>query len=446
MRNRLLLIALSIGSWLVLKTVDHFVPGPGILLLLCLIIAVMVSHSLWLATAQRRWLKRGRQRKDPVEIPGGPAPVNAEEWQPWVDIFVSAKNESRVIENTVRNLFKIDYPKFHVWIIDDCSNDSQPQILERLKEEFPRLRVVLRSPGCYPGKSAALNEALPLSKGEVIAVFDADAYVEPDFFKKTLPVLAPEGVGAVQAQKKFYEHQKGFLVNCQASEYALDSYFQMGRDLIGGVVELRGNGQLVKRTALIDVGGWNNRAITDDLDLSMKLLISNWDIRFCPHAHVFEEGVTTLKGLMRQRRRWAEGSIRRYLDYIFPLNSPTRLSFVERLDTAAFTTYFVVPALLTLEFLSEGLNALTGGPTHGAFLFATSVAVFVISLVNFFVAIRTYRPAIPSWRAAVHCVEVNIYVFAHWVPCVLMSLAHIMLRRQASTWHRTEHLGHPASQ
>ena len=62
----------------------------------------------------------------------------------------------------------------------------------------------------------------------------------------------------------------------------------------------------------------------------MRLLINHWDIRFVPDAHVFEEAVPTLKGLLRQRRRWAEGSIRRYLDYIFPLNSPTRLSFVER--------------------------------------------------------------------------------------------------------------------
>ena len=185
------------------------------------------------------------------------------------------------------------------------------------------MRVLNRPYGSYPGKSAALNDALPLAKGEVIAVFDADAYVEPNFFDLTLPVLAPDGIGAVQAQKKIFEHQTSqFLCNCQCSEYALDTYFQMGRDLIGGAVELRGDGQLIKRAALIDVGGWNNKSITDDLDLSMRLLINHWDIRFVPDAHVFEEAVPTLKGLLRQRRRWAEGSIRRYLDYIFPLNSP----------------------------------------------------------------------------------------------------------------------------
>ncbi len=132
----------------------------------------------------------------------------------------------------------------------------------------------------------------------------------------------------MQAQKTMYKHQTGFLVNAQSSEYALDTYFQVSRDLIGGAVELRGNGQLAKRQALVDVGGWNTRSITDDLDLSMRLLVNNWDIRFSPEAKVVEEAVTTWSGLIKQRKRWAEGSIRRYLDYIFPLNSPTRLSLI----------------------------------------------------------------------------------------------------------------------
>lgn len=446
MRNRFLLIALALSAWVGLKIVDYLIPGPAILLLLCVVIGIMISHSSWLLVAQRRWLKKGTVRR---QIAGNgnlkETVAHRDEWCPWVDIFVAAKNESQVIEGCVRNLFKIDYPRYFVWVIDDGSTDDSPKILERLKTEFPRLRVLRRTPGGYPGKSAALNEALPLSKAEVIAVFDADAYVAPDFLNLMIPVLAQEGVGAVQAQKKIYEHQKGFLVNCQASEYALDTYFQMGRDLIGGAVELRGNGQLIKRTALIDVGGWNNRAITDDLDLTMRLLISNWDVRLCPQAFVWEEGVTTLKALLRQRKRWAEGSIRRYLDYIFPLNSPKRLSLTERIDTLAFTTYFVVPALIFLEVVSEAIHSAHGDPTHHNFLLLVTLAVMIISQINFFVAIRLYRPSLPSWEAFVHTFEVNAYVFAHWIPCVLFSIGQILFRRQASTWHRTEHIGNPLS-
>jgi 1,2-diacylglycerol 3-beta-glucosyltransferase len=458
MRNRIILIGLIVAVWLGLKVVDCLFTGPELLLLLVIGIAIMVTHSVWLLNAQHKWRKRRNllaKTKSPVSQAltlnaAGAASqslsssISESVWEPWIDIFIAAKNEARVIENTVRNTFKINYDKLVVWVIDDCSTDATADILEKLQGEFPRLRLIKRAYGSQPGKSAALNEALPLSKGEVIAVFDADAYVAPDFFQLMLPVLEPEGIGAVQAQKRIYEYQKGFLVNCQASEYALDTYFQIGRDLIRGAVELRGNGQLVKRAALIDVGGWNNKAITDDLDLSMRLLVNHWDIRFCPHAYVWEEGVTTLKALMRQRCRWAEGSIRRYLDYIFPLNSPTRLSLVERLDTIAFTVLFVVPALMLLEVTSELIHFSTGLPTHGRLFAIICMIIYLISELNIFVAIKIYRN-MSFWRTFVHSLGVSAYIYLHWIPCIVISVRQIIFGKQASTWHPTEHVGHSAA-
>lgn len=437
MRNRIILLSLIFGLWVGLKVINELVTGPEVLMLLSVAVVMMIAHSTWLILAQGRW-RSSRASRKLDDRASSEIDAQAEQWNPWIDIFIPAKNESRVIERTVRGFFQLNYDKHVVWVIDDCSTDATPQILECLQAEFPRLRILRRSPGSFPGKSAALNDALPLSKGEVIAVFDADASVHPDFFKTTLPVLAPEGIGAVQAQKRIYEHQSGFLVDCQASEYALDTYFQTGRDIIRGAVELRGNGQLIKREALIDVGGWNNRSITDDLDLSMRLLISKWDIRFCPQSVVWEEGVTKLKALMRQRRRWAEGSIRRYLDYIFPLNSPTRLSFVERLDTLAFTVYFIVPALMLMEVSSEIVHLLMGVPTYGMFFALLTIAVLLISQVNMFLAIRIYRK-MAWWDALVHSTEVILYVYGHWVPVITVSFCQILFGKQAATWHPTEH-------
>lgn len=427
MRNRLLLFGLTSVSLAGLLLIDALLPWPSICVLLCLTLTLMIFHTFWLLHAQFR--NRGKNT------------VNREStWLPSLDICIPAKNESRVIERTVRQFMQIDYPNFKVWVIDDASDDSTPQILENLRKEFPNFNYISRPQGSYPGKSAGLNDALPHCRAEVIAVFDADAYVAPDFFKKILPVLEPERVGAVQSQKRIYEHQKGLLPSCQASEYALDTYFQVGRDLIGGAVELRGNGQLIKREALIDVGGWNNRAITDDLDLTMRLMLSNWSLRFSADTHVFEEAVTTWKGLIRQRRRWAEGSIRRYLDYIFPLNSPSRLSFVERLDILAFLSEFAIPGFLLLEILSEAFNFMRGEPIYPKFLILVAGLTFFISLVNFFIAIRIYRKKdMGFWQAFFHTFEVNSYVYAHWVPCIVISFVHIAFRQQASTWHRTEH-------
>src|SRR5438309_1345900 len=142
MRNRVLLIALTVGAWLFLKALDYVVPGPELLFLLAIIIVIMITHSLWLLAAQRRWQKGGTARRARVSAS---ATDSGDSWEPWVDIMISAKNEARVIEACVRNMFKVDYPKFLVWIIDDGSTDDMPVILERLKGEFPRLRVHRKS-------------------------------------------------------------------------------------------------------------------------------------------------------------------------------------------------------------------------------------------------------------------------------------------------------------
>lgn len=87
----------------------------------------------------------------------------------------------------------------------------------------------------------------------------------------------------------------------------LDSYFQQQRIALGGIGELRGNGQFVRRSALDQCGGWNEETITDDLDLTIRLHLDNWKIGFLLNPAVNEEGVTKAIALWHQRSRWAEG-------------------------------------------------------------------------------------------------------------------------------------------
>ena len=85
-----------------------------------------------------------------------------------------------------------------------------------------------------------------------------------------------------------------FWTQGQASEMMLDAYFQQQQRIaIGGIGELRGNGQFVRRTALADCKGWNEQTITDDLDLTLKLHINDWDIDLLAYPAVQEEGVTS---------------------------------------------------------------------------------------------------------------------------------------------------------
>ncbi|WP_414619381.1 glycosyltransferase [Calothrix sp. CCY 0018] len=236
---------------------------------------------------------------------------------PFVSLLVAAKNEELVISNLVNNLCNLDYPSsgYEVWIVDDNSSDKTPQLLYELADKYEHLKVFRRKPGASGGKSGALNQVLPLTKGEVVAVFDADAQVSSDILLRTIPLFQRDNVGAVQLRKEIANASTNFLTKGQMAEMGVDTFFQRKRSLRNGIGELRGNGQFVRRKALYSCGGWNEETITDDLDLTLRLHLDKWDIECVFFPVVKEEGVTSAMSLWHQRNRWAEGGYQRYLDY-----------------------------------------------------------------------------------------------------------------------------------
>ena len=258
--------------------------------------------------------------------------------QPFVSILVPAKNEELVIENTVRSLFKIDYkkedgtPNYEVIIIDDNSTDSTLEILNTLKEEYPTLRPLHRESG-RKGKSAVLNFAVPKANGEFIAVFDADTIVETDFLKKTMKFFSSEKVAGVQGRVKIFNKQENLLARLQDFEFTVYAHMlQLSKAIFGGIMQLSGNGQIVRKTALLEVGGWNEMSATDDQDLTIKFLLNGTIVRYVPDAVIWQEAITKMYPLIRQRVRWAEGMFRCIYEYFFFFLLHKKLTLIQKID------------------------------------------------------------------------------------------------------------------
>ena len=92
----------------------------------------------------------------------------------------------------------------------------------------------------------------------------------------------------------------------------MDAIFQYGRLSVAGVSELRGNGQLINKEVLLECGSFNEDTVTDDLDLSLRLLISKAKIGILWDPPVMEEAVENISALFSQRQRWAEGGLQRF--------------------------------------------------------------------------------------------------------------------------------------
>jgi len=207
--------------------------------------------------------------------------------------------------------------------------------MDALAQQYPNLNVVHREPGATGGKSGALNQVWPQTQGSLLLVFDADAQVSPDCLRQAVPMFDQDSVGAVQLRKAIANGSQNFLTRSQVAEMAFDAYCQLKRVTGNGIGELRGNGQFVRRSALEQCGGWNEETITDDLDLTLKLHLTGWDVPLMMTPAVWEEGVIRTRSLWHQRNRWAEGGYQRYLDY-WRLLTPRRLSWSKSFDLFIF--------------------------------------------------------------------------------------------------------------
>lgn len=433
MRERILLFVILSCLGVFLYVFQNYVNTVVGFLILC---ACMVTYGLYSVAATK--YKARKLRKNPIVV--------NEDFKPFVSILIPAHNEEHVIANTVENVLAMDYPNFEVIVIDDRSSDNTANVVNELADKYENVQALIRDNDAFPGKSAVLNDAMKIAKGEAILVFDADATVEPDFLKRLIVHLEPADVGAVQARKIIRNKDYNLLTRCQNNEYTTDTYLQTGRDAVKGAAELRGNGELIKREAIEDIGGWNNYTITDDLDMSTRLHIKGWDVRFCPDVCVYEEGIVYLYPLFRQRRRWLEGTIRRYLEYFAEAMKSDKMSLRARLDMTVYITQFIMPLWFMMEVVIRAIKFFTDkiNPT-GFSLNNDIISSLVISAVvglGFFSMIRyslRKYDKVPRLKALKQAFETTVYFFILWFPMVIFICGKILFRKKDMNWGKTAH-------
>lgn len=357
---------------------------------------------------------------------------------PHVSLLVAAKNEEHVIGNLVESLLCIDYPatRYDLWFIDDCSTDNTPQILDDLAQRHPRLNVVHRGPEATGGKSGALNLVWPQTKGDILAVFDADAHVPNDLLRHVVPMFdaslgAQAKTGAVQVRKAIANAGTNFWTRGQKAEMALDSYIQERRIAVGGIGELRGNGQFVRRSAIAQCGGWNEETITDDLDLTIQLHLHQWNIGLLFTPAVGEEGVTAALPLWHQRNRWAEGGFQRYLDYWRYL-AKNRLGWQKSIDMAGFwIIQYMMPAVVLPDFTIALIRH------HLPVFGPITLLGIVISVWGMWTTLRRAEPT-SLWSAAIQTARGTVYML-HWVVVIATMAMRISVRPKRLRWVKTIH-------
>jgi 1,2-diacylglycerol 3-beta-glucosyltransferase len=219
---------------------------------------------------------------------------------------------------------------------------------------------------------------------------------------------------------------------------SLDSYFQEQRIACGGIGELRGNGQFVRRQALESCGGWNEETITDDLDLTIRLHLDNWDIGVLTHPAVEEEGVKKAIALWHQRSRWAEGGYQRYLDYWRLILSP-RLSWQKKFDLFYFLLIqYVLPTAAITDLLM--VIAHDDLPIVAPL---TAVAV-TVGFIGMFIGLKrsaNKKLTLVEQLGFIRKSLMGMIYLTHWFLVMPVTTLRMSIRQKRLKWVKTVHEG-----
>ena len=276
------------------------------------------------------------------------APLLADSYTPTVSVLVSCHNEQAVVEGMVTSILALDYPedRLQLIVVDDRSTDDTGEILDSLTAGNARLVGLHRGAGARHGKSAALNEAFELATGEVIVVFDADHHPDTQAVRRLARHFRDPRVEAVQGRCEIRNPDDSPLARLVAIDY-LAGYFvnEYGRQSLFELPAYGGANCAVRASSLRAVGGWNPLTVTEDTDLTLRVLLRGGRVRYDVTAVDREEGVVTLGRFWKQRYRWARGHQQVCRDYRRRILGCRHLTFWQKVETMMFLYVFHLPVV-----------------------------------------------------------------------------------------------------
>ena len=230
---------------------------------------------------------------------------------PTVSIIVPVKDEEKVVRRLLDAFLNLDYPpeKKEIVIVEDGSIDKTAKICAEAAAQYPdQIRLVHQS--VSNGKPSALNVALKHLRGEIVAVFDADSVVEPDVLVKAAEYFKDSSISAVQGRPYSINADENMLSKFISYEEAVryETYIR-GKDVLSLFVPLTGSCYFVRRSVLQKVGGWDGESLSEDMELSARLVEGGYRIKYGSDVRCWQENPATISQLFRQRLRWFRGCI-----------------------------------------------------------------------------------------------------------------------------------------
>lgn len=389
---------------------------PAILKFLFLVIPFMLPM-IWIMGAFVFYFKRERKRLALSEFSD----------QPYT-ILIPCYNEENCAEATIRSLDHLPADKCEIIAINDGSRDKTQMVLEKLAMTRPHMRVINLVQN--RGKAAALTLGAMASRYEFILCIDADSELDAQAPRIMMEHFRDENVAGVTGNPRV--KNRGTLVGrLQVGEFsALVGMIKRYHQTLGRLFALSGVLVMFRKSAIESIGYWDTDTVTEDVGISWKLQTSGWTLKYEPKATCDVLMPDTLKGLWKQRLRWAQGGFEVVLKHgrsVFNSRDVgLRLILLEYIFSVTWA--FMLP--VTIAFAVFGTNLHDINPSYAILL--TGVMSFTQFLVGLFLHGRYERSTglgfVAIWYPFAYWM-INSFVLFVAIPKVLFGP-----KRQFSSW------------
>jgi hypothetical protein len=317
-----------------------------VLYLLCIALLSVYGLNNWVMV-----LLYLRHRDDPT-----PSPTPPVEW-PHVTVQLPVYNEVHIVERLLAAAAALDYPedRLEIQLLDDSTDDTREiaaRAIGDLQERGIDVTHVTRLDRT-DYKAGALAAGLTRTRGELIAIFDADFVPPPDFLRRVVPHFSDPTIGCIQTRWGHLNRDYSSLTRAQA--LGIDGHFiveQTARSRAGLFLNFNGTAGIWRRECVEDAGGWQGDTLTEDLDLSYRAQLRGWRIVYLPDIVAPAELPVQISALKRQQARWAQGSIETALKLIGPLLRSRQPWDIKLEGVIHMTGYLVHPLILLTVLLT----------------------------------------------------------------------------------------------
>jgi cellulose synthase/poly-beta-1,6-N-acetylglucosamine synthase-like glycosyltransferase len=356
-------------------------------------------------------------------------------------ILIPAHNEEKVIAQTLEAMLALDYPRdrLRIIVINDGSSDRTGEIIRSFAERDPRVFLFDVPEGQGgKGKSRALNLGIQQVHEEVVAIYDADNTPVPSALRYLVAQLVlHKELGAVLGKFRTVNKNVNLLTRfIHIETLSFQSMLQAGRWQMHNIATLPGTNFVVWTSLIHRLNGWDEEALTEDSELSIRIYQEGFKIKYIPYAVTYEQEPQEWGVWIRQRMRWVRGNnyvISKFFKHI-PQFTNKRLAFDLLYTLALYYVFFVAILISDVLFLLS-VTGLISIALPGPYTFVWIMA-FVLFMAEILLAVSYDKE--DRWRNIGTILLMYFTYCQLWIYIVMRAWYTDYIKKEKRHWAKTE--------